>query len=140
VVIQARQVHLVRKYLRASDGSRICRLLFRLPIGSLADLFSQLNERELRQIASAVTDEDTLSDTVAHYDDEALLMVLEAASEAASVAILVVAGVSRANNLLRRTDEARAFRLVRALSQRAGTRPEKGPEVHHILRLRRIFS
>lgn len=138
MAIHATRAHLVRKYLRASDGTRICRLLDRLPVETLADLFGQLNERELRRIGAAVSSDEEVARTAERYDDEALLVILEAATQEDSIAMIRHMDDERGHGLIRRLDEVRAHGLLTALS--AAQKPGAKSKMRNILRMRRLFA
>jgi Mg/Co/Ni transporter MgtE len=139
MAIHATQAHLVRKYIRAADGKRISRLLDRLPVESLAELFGQLNEREMRRIATSVSADDEIANTLTSYGDEALLMLLEVAEEDDACRLVRQLESGRANRLIRRLDEARAHTLMGVLKSVAQT-PATKSEMRNILRMRRLFA
>jgi Mg/Co/Ni transporter MgtE len=139
MAIHATQAHLVRKYIRAADGKRISRLLDRLPVESLAELFGQLNEREMRRIAASVCADDEIDNTLASYEDEALLMLLEVAEEDDACRLARHLESGRASRLIRRLDEARAHTLMGVLASVAQT-PATKSKMRNILRMRRLFA
>jgi Mg/Co/Ni transporter MgtE len=108
-------------------------------VETLADLFSQLNERELRRIGSAVSSRDEIVRTVERYDDEALLVILEAATQEDSMVMIRHMDAERGNGLLRRLDEARAHALLKALSALEVPAASQS-KMRNILRMRRLFA
>ena len=142
MTIHATQAHLVRKYIRAADSKRISRLLDRLPVDSLADLFGQLNEREMRRIASAVVAEEEVENTAASYEDNAILMVLEVAEEDDAIRLVRQLDTARSPRIIRRLDEARAHTLLAVLSEKddESQTPANRSKVRNILRMRRLFA
>ena len=142
MTIHATQAHLVRRYLRTAESTRISRLLDRLPVESLAELFGQLNEREMRRIAAAVCAEAEAENTATTYVDEAILIVLEIAEESDAIRLVEALPKGRASRIIRRLDEARAHTLLAVLAQKA---PESQPpatraKMRNILRMRRLFA
>ena len=142
MTIHATQAHLVRRYLRAADSKRISRLLDRLPIESLADLFGQLNEREMRRIAGAVCAENEVESTGSTYVDEAILIILEIAEEEDAIRLVQALETNRASRIIRRLDEARAHTLMAVLSRHTSAEKPSGEraKMQHILRMRRLFA
>ena len=118
MTIHATQAHLVRRYLRAADSKRISRLLDRLPVESLAELFGQLNEREMRRIAAAVCTSDEANNTATTYVDDAILILLEIAEESDAIRLVEELPKGRASRIIRRLDEARAHTLLAVLAQK----------------------
>ena len=141
MAIHSTQAHLVRRYIRAADCQRIARLLDRLPVESLADLFAQLNERDMRRIASAVCSASEATNTATAYVDEALLILLEVAEEEDAIRLVSHLARGRASHIIRRLDEARAHALLGALAEQPadGTAAAEQPRLQNILRMRRLF-
>ena len=94
--------------ISVAESTRISRLLDRLPVESLAELFGQLNEREMRRIAAAVCAEAEAENTATTYVDEAILIVLEIAEESDAIRLVEALPKGRASRIIRRLDEARA--------------------------------
>ena len=141
MTIHATQAHLVRKYIRAADSKRISRLLDRLPVDSLADLFGQLNEREMRRIASAVAAEDEVENTATTYEEDAVLMVLEVAEQDDAIRLVRELAIDRAPKIIRRLDEARAHTLLAVLTEKEESQtPATQAKMRNILRMRRLFA
>lgn len=142
MTLQATRAVLIRKYLRTAGGHRVPGLLSRLPSDSLAPLFHQLDDRELRLIASALLNATELAATAANYPDEALVCVLEAARDDDAIMLFAHVGKKRATRLTRELSEVRSHALMRRVNQlkQDAAKREPGGPVSSVLRMRRLFA
>jgi hypothetical protein len=142
MTFQATRAVLIRKYLRTAGESRVPGLLARLPANSMAALFHQLDDRELRVIASALLKDEELTTTAANYPDDALVVLLEAAYDDDAITLFAHIGKKRALRLTRELSEVRSHALmcrVDQLKKDAHTTEAQGP-VASVLRMRRLFA
>ena len=144
--IHATRATLIRKYLRARGEGQVSRLLERLPVASLANLFNQLNDRDLRRIAAALFAEQTLETTISTYSDDALSLLVEAAESQDAIRLLGAMPNKRADAILQHVSEAPGHALQQALREHrnGGVTPQKKAdgekEVSSILRMPRLFA
>lgn len=144
--IHATRATLIRKYLRARGEGQVSRLLERLPVASLANLFNQLNDRDLRRIAAALFAEQTVEKTITTYSDDALSLLVEAAEAEDAIRLLDAMPNKRADAILRQVSEAPGHALQQALRTHrdGGATAKKSPgdekEMSSILRMPRLFA
>ena len=136
--VHATRAILIRKYLRARGEGQISRLLSRLPPHSLAALFRQLNDRDLRRIAAGLFAPDAVAQTASTYSDDALILLLESAEHSDAGRLLHTVGEARAQALTCELTEVTAHALMKLISPKM---PEaSNTEVSAVLRMPRIFA